>query len=627
MSEAIILTGVTGQIGAFVAKELLSRGCFLYLIVRRAQAKEQVAKIFNKLGVVSNNYQVIEADLQSTSLPTLSNISAFIHLAANITYDANSRQAIWQDNVDGTKAMLAWADTISVHSFHYVSSAYIAGDYRQQFSENNLNRGQQFHNVYEQSKLSAEKLVRIWYLRKKIPVKIYRPGNAMGASTGETLYYKGYYEFLKIISNFASTYRQQSLPRLGIGKLSSGLLQLPIRLEGNGAGLLHLVPVDYIAKVIAQFACQFDGPRLETLFLLPYPTLTNRQILEFIQEALCITGMEILNTMLPLAEMNILEQAIASTIAKYHIPIYGETQFDFAYSRQRLEKLGIPTPQITTQILKNWITYANQNLWEDILSKDNSDSHNTDTSQIYFLPQASATINKQAVQKQQAKTNNLAVTQPNKSQISGDPVTPVGYKLTTLSPQPTKFPQAVKTVSHINTTSATITPPPPSTGLLPAIFIPLDEFDAAKLKINSSDTPSQQNNFTSTNTRIFQDYFEKFLANFKDQLILPTLKGVVIWFIVDIIGDPTGVWCIQLDNGILRRISYLSRFNEVRKHVSFYYEVTQTLFADIIQGITDVHDYCMESQAKIHGDVKQAGKIAPMFHEFFQKNPYKPAHT
>ena len=62
--------------------------------------------------------------------------------------------------------------------FTYVSTAYVAGEHRGIFGEDDFDVGQRFRNPYEQSKFEAEGLVRSYASR--LPVTIVRPSIVVG---------------------------------------------------------------------------------------------------------------------------------------------------------------------------------------------------------------------------------------------------------------------------------------------------------------------------------------------------------------------------------------------------------------------------------------------------------------
>ncbi len=121
------------------------------------------------------------------------------HLAA--VYDLSvPRQAGMRVNVDGTKNMLDFAGECAFFErFHYVSTCYVSGNYAGVYSEKDLDRGQSFHNYYEETKFLAEVEVQKC-MREGLAATIYRPAVVVGdSSTGATQKYDGPYFIMRFL--------------------------------------------------------------------------------------------------------------------------------------------------------------------------------------------------------------------------------------------------------------------------------------------------------------------------------------------------------------------------------------------------------------------------------------------
>jgi nucleoside-diphosphate-sugar epimerase len=89
-------------------------------------------------------------------------------------------------NVCGTENVLDFAERVDgLERFSYVSTAYVAGDHRGRFGEDQLEAGQGFRNAYEATKFEAEQLVR--ERAAVLRTKVFRPSIIVGeADTGWT---------------------------------------------------------------------------------------------------------------------------------------------------------------------------------------------------------------------------------------------------------------------------------------------------------------------------------------------------------------------------------------------------------------------------------------------------------
>jgi long-chain acyl-CoA synthetase len=110
--------------------------------------------------------------------------------------------------------------------FSYISTAYVAGDHRGRFSEDDLDLGQSFRNAYERSKFEAESLVA--RARRRLPITVLRPSIVVGErGSGWTASFNVLYWPLRAFARGAYS-------------------ALPARRSAP----VDVVPVDYVADAI-----------------------------------------------------------------------------------------------------------------------------------------------------------------------------------------------------------------------------------------------------------------------------------------------------------------------------------------------------------------------------------------
>ncbi|MGH2855507.1 MAG: SDR family oxidoreductase, partial [Solirubrobacteraceae bacterium] len=84
--------------------------------------------------------------------------------------------------VEGTRRVLELAERCDARGglrrLSHISTAYVAGEHRGSFSEDDLDVGQRFRNAYEQSKFEAERLVA--RARGGLPITVLRPSIVVG---------------------------------------------------------------------------------------------------------------------------------------------------------------------------------------------------------------------------------------------------------------------------------------------------------------------------------------------------------------------------------------------------------------------------------------------------------------
>lgn len=189
-------------------------------------------------------------------------VTDIFHLAA-ISYLGVPKETAWRVNVDGTRNVLELAqDCKKLRRFNHFSTCYVSGDRVGVIAEDELERGQSFRNVYEETKYQAERLVR--RAGNSLPVTIYRPSSVVGDSrTGE-------------IDRFEGPYY------LGILLVMSPLV-MPLPLPGNGVAPLNVVPADFVVKAV--WAISRDPRGVGRTFHLVDPNpMSARRVYEMIAE-------------------------------------------------------------------------------------------------------------------------------------------------------------------------------------------------------------------------------------------------------------------------------------------------------------------------------------------------------
>ena len=118
----IFLTGATGLVGSFVAKQLVGEGYTVKCLVRPAADKKLLEDIHN-------NIVFVEGDIMDISLlrAHLKGVDCIIHCAAIISYCSNKQDLMFNTNVVGTANVVNAALECSVRKMIHVSSVAALG--------------------------------------------------------------------------------------------------------------------------------------------------------------------------------------------------------------------------------------------------------------------------------------------------------------------------------------------------------------------------------------------------------------------------------------------------------------------------------------------------------------------
>jgi thioester reductase-like protein len=189
------------------------------------------------LGLSGGDYKALAAEITA------------IHHTAAVYYLGAKRELVERVNVDGTRTMLELAgDCARLRRFTHWSTSQVSGARSGVILEEELDCGQRFRNVYEETKFRAERMVRD--AARRLPVTILRPGIIVGDSkTGEIDKFDGPYYLLVLIV--------------------SSPIDVHLPLPGRGSSPLNLVPIDYV--VDASIALSRDPRAVGGTFHLTDP--------------------------------------------------------------------------------------------------------------------------------------------------------------------------------------------------------------------------------------------------------------------------------------------------------------------------------------------------------------------
>lgn len=256
----VILTGGTGTLGSQVIYELLKQENIktIFLPVREKNGKSASSRIQKILEsdaapeFISENVETILKKVKVLEMDDFFNPSTFlskgepnyfIHSAGcvNLSTDASQRELIFDGNVNLTQKIFNTFSSYIV-KFTYISTAFSIGNIGG-LIDNDYHGEKQplYRNFYEESKHAAEKFLLQKGKEEKVEIQILRP-----SVLGGNIFQKSTY--------FISSYMVYYLLGKFFYKAYTG--GNSIRLAANFKTGLNIIPVDYVAKVIANVYTQ-----------------------------------------------------------------------------------------------------------------------------------------------------------------------------------------------------------------------------------------------------------------------------------------------------------------------------------------------------------------------------------
>lgn len=263
------MTGGTGFLGSFLAIKMLKMGYFIYFLARNSGSKLAEERIDETLRYVDHdylsykdNYLVLEGDVSDFNRCGLSEYDFFLlkngnidevwHVAGSVSFSEERRKETFTANVLGTTNVLSLSAAINPKQFHFSSTAYVCGDAKGTFLEDQFACGQEFYNPYEETKFQAEGLVRMWADKlSHIKTLIFRPSIIVGDSkNGKVCGYSGYYTYMMVYYLL----KKVLLRKRNKVEWDGESIILPIEVPGVYDCPLNIVTIDYAVESMLKLA-------------------------------------------------------------------------------------------------------------------------------------------------------------------------------------------------------------------------------------------------------------------------------------------------------------------------------------------------------------------------------------
>jgi len=255
--QTVLLTGYPSVLAHRVLLELTSDaprvGRVLVLVRSKAvdEARELLATLPAprkvRVEMLEGDVSAIDLGLSGAEHRELVSCVSLVHHTAHVAYPGVDRETAEAGNVTGTREILEVCKSARARLVHY-STCFVSGDRRGLVRETELDEGQGFPSVIEETRARAEKLVRRY--DDRVRAVIVRPSTIVGdTKTGAYDRLEGPYSLARMLL----------APRAELG----------VALPGDRDTPVHVAPVDYVARAAVELG--FDEAALGQTFHLTDP--------------------------------------------------------------------------------------------------------------------------------------------------------------------------------------------------------------------------------------------------------------------------------------------------------------------------------------------------------------------
>jgi thioester reductase-like protein len=214
--------------------------------------------------ILEGDAAAIDLGLSGAEFRQLTREVERVHHLAHASYVGVDRATAEALNVGGAAEILELCRASSaLECLVFHSTAHVSGDRTGVVYEDDLDCGQSFHNVVEQTQMRAEGMVR--RAMREVPIAVVRPTTLVGDSgTGEIDRFDGLYLLVLLVLTTPS--------------------DIAIPFPGRGESPLNIVPVDFVARA-AHAIGRSNVSRGRTFHLADPHPLSARSVFDLVARA------------------------------------------------------------------------------------------------------------------------------------------------------------------------------------------------------------------------------------------------------------------------------------------------------------------------------------------------------
>ena len=354
-TKRILLTGITGSVGSWIARKALIAGSEVLAVVKADSDVAASSRVKAALDVVCagdffGNVEVLRGDIcleglgLKSKISDVADVSLIVHCAAVLEFGEDFAELSRQVNVEGTANVLNLAEKLRVPVCH-LSTAYIVGERTGTAYENEVDTGQKFHNTYEQTKCRAEIIVREWSQLTGLDSFIFRPGIVVGdAEGGRIMNFDGLYNLMRFFDNVGGV----------VGKKD-------FRAVGNPEATKNFVPVDYVADAVWHIV-RHGSPG--TYHITNPSPIRLSKLRGIFADLFNLPGARFVHQSdFQENPANRLERMYQEATSNYLPYFTGEPVFDRTNTNRALSDTSLEIPEMNTEFFSRLLDYARSVKW------------------------------------------------------------------------------------------------------------------------------------------------------------------------------------------------------------------------------------------------------------------------
>lgn len=378
-----LVTGATGFLGSHLFIALCEKGYNITLLCRPTRdmsAHERVNAILKWFGRTLSSYPMLsivegyigrprfglsDAAYHQLTLDT----DELIHCASSTDFSQRNRVAIEEVNIEAFGSLLDFASASRCVFFHYISTAYVAGNVAGLCPEE-LSHNRSFYNIYEETKNRAEYMVSKTCETHGIRLSIYRPSIVYGDSiTGRSRKFNALYFPVKTIlflrDIMVKDTRENGGQRatlMDVKALTDGRVHMPIRMMTRDGGTINFIPVDYFtAATVAIIEEDMHG---NIHHIVNDSPITLHDLVGYTCRFARVDGIKAVNEKEhACCPKNALEELFESYINMYSPYISDLRFFSAENTAPILKKRKIECPPLTYEVFERCMKYAMAMKW------------------------------------------------------------------------------------------------------------------------------------------------------------------------------------------------------------------------------------------------------------------------